>query len=149
MKSKKKISKKKIGKGQPTKFKKEFIGQAFKLCQLGATDAQLADFFNVTQRTINNWKKSHSDFFHTLKAAKAEFDTKVELALFQRAVGYSHPEEKIFNNQGEILRVTTTKHYPPDTTACIFWLRNRKPQQWRDKVEHDPSGKMVIKVVRK
>ena len=144
-----KQKKEKINRGQPTKFKKEFVNQAFKLCQLGATDALLADFFNVTQRTINNWKKSHLDFFHTLKTAKAEFDTKVEMALFQRAIGFSHPEEKIFNNQGKIIKVPTVKYYPPDTTACIFWLKNRKPQQWRDKVEQEQSGEMVIKVVRK
>lgn len=134
--------------GRPTKYKKEFAAQAFKLCKLGAIDLDLADFFNVDKATINRWKKTHKDFCASLKDGKAYTDSRVEFSLYQRAVGFSHPEEKIFNFQGEVIRVPTTKHYPPDTTACIFWLKNRKPTQWRDKVEQDASGEMIINVRR-
>jgi hypothetical protein len=57
--------------------------------------------------------------------------------LFHRAIGYEHPEDKIFNNNGEEMVVPTIKHYPPDTTAAIFWLKNRQPDKWRDRQEID------------
>jgi len=64
-------------------------------------------------------------------------------SLFQRACGYSHPEDKIFQHEGNPVVVPTTKHYPPDATSAIFWLKNRDPANWRDKVEHEvelPEG---------
>lgn len=134
--------------GRPTRYLKRYAVEAAKLCQLGATDKDLANFFNVSERTINTWKKKRKEFLQSLKESKAAFDSKVEQSLFQRAIGYSHPEEKTFNYQGEVIRVLTTKHYPPDTTACIFWLKNRKPKEWRDKVEQESSGKMEIIVTR-
>ena len=127
--------------GRKTKYKEEYAEQAKKLCALGATDKQLADFFEVTEQTINNWKNDYPVFFESLKEAKSELDNKVERALFERAMGYSHKEDKVFNNNGEAMTVETVKRYPPDTTALIFWLKNRKPDEWRDKVtqEHDVS----------
>ena len=129
--------------GRPTKFKKEYEDQVKKLAALGATDAQMADFFKVTEQTFNNWKTKHPSFFESLKQAKALCDERVERSLFERATGYSHHEDKIFNNAGQPMIVPTIKHYPPDTVAAIFWLKNRKPEEWRDKVvqEHEiPEG---------
>jgi hypothetical protein len=54
------------------------------------------------------------------------------MSLYQRACGYTHKEEKVFCNQGEITTHVVDKHYPPETTACVFWLKNRKPDDWRD-----------------
>lgn len=122
-----------------SKYKSEYDKQAYKLCLLGATDKQLADFFDVTERTINTWKENHSTFFQSLKSGKLHADAVVADSLFNRAIGYSHPEEKIFNNQGEIVTYDTIKHYAPDTTAAIFWLKNRQPAIWRDKKEVDMS----------
>lgn len=118
-----------------SKYKPEYDTQAHKLCLLGATDNQIADFFGVTERTINNWKENHETFFHSLKSGKLHADSIVADSLFNRAIGYSHPEEKVFNNQGVILTYDTTKHYAPDTTAAIFWLKNRQSQVWREKKE--------------
>ena len=53
--------------------------------------------------------------------------------MYQRACGYTHPEEQLFQFRGEVIRAKTTKHYPPDTEAAKFWLRNRHPGKWRDK----------------
>ena len=130
---------------RPSSFKVEYIEQAKKLCALGATDKQLADFFGVTEQTLNNWKHDFPAFFESLKEAKSELDNKVERSLYERATGYSHTEDKIFNNNGEPLVVPTVKHYAPDTTALIFWLKNRKPEQWRDKVtqEHDITDRLA------
>lgn len=121
--------------GRPTKFKPEYVGQAEKLCLLGATDGEIADFFEVSVATINRWKTAHEDFCESLKAGKAAADDRVERSLYQRALGYTHDEDKIFNNNGEPLVVPTKKHYPPDTTAAIFWLKNRRGDEWRDKRE--------------
>lgn len=97
----------------------------------GLTDAQAAKKVGVTERTLNNWKVQFPSFFQSLKEAKRDSDQEVEDALRHRAVGYSHPEEKIFVFEGMPIRVPTTKHYPPDTSAAIFWLSNRQPERWR------------------
>jgi len=109
---------------------------------LGATDTELADFFGVTEQTLNNWKKSKDGFFEALKAGKSMADAQVASRLYERATGYSHAEDKVFVNNGEVIVVPTTRHYPPDSTAAIFWLKNRQPARWRDKHElgHDVVG---------
>lgn len=118
---------------RPTKYRAEFAEQARKLCLLGATDKDLADFFEVSEQTINTWKKAHRSFLESLKAGKRLADADIAERLYQRAMGYSHPEEKVFQNAGEIITHQTTKHYPPDPTSMIFWLKNRDPERWRDK----------------
>ena len=132
--------------GRPSKFKPEFVTQAEKLCTIGLTDAELASFFEVSEVTLNAWKHKHPEFLNALKVGKDEADTRVERSLYHRAIGYSHPEEKIFNDGGEPLIVPTTKHYPPDTTAAIFWLKNRKTAEWRDKQDHEHSGNITVNI---
>ena len=129
--------------GRPTKYKPKFTEEARKLCLLGATDKDLANFFGVTEKTINNWKESHEEFLQSLKKAKDELDATVVRRLFERATGYEHPEDKIFQYEGRTLIQPTIKHYPPDTTACIFWLKNRQPDKWRDKSEIDVGFKFT------
>ena len=125
---------------RPSSYKPEYAEQAAKLCQLGATDSELADFFGVEERTVNNWKTAHPEFFQSLKAGKVLADDRVERSLYQRAVGYTHDAVKIVADAktGESLAVPFREHYPPDTTAAIFWLKNRRSAEWRDKqeVEH-------------
>ena len=75
----------------------------------------------------------------SLTRSKAEADAQVEQSLYRRATGYSHKSEKIFNFQGEIIRAQTVEHYPPDTTAMIYWLKNRQPDKWRDRREILPD----------
>lgn len=94
-------------------------------------------------RTIHHWKLAHPEFLHALKAGKEEADASVAKSLYQRALGYSHAAVKIItvadgNNQGShVEQVPYTEYYPPDTTACIFWLKNRQREQWRDKLDHE------------
>ena len=121
--------------GQPTSYKPEYAEQAFKLCLLGATDAEMASFFDVSESTINNWKVAHPEFLESIRRGKAEADANVASSLYQRALGYSHPEDDIRVADGAIVITPTIKHYPPDTTAGIFWLKNRAPNKWREKTE--------------
>jgi hypothetical protein len=126
--------------GRPTEYKPEYAEQAAKQCEEGATDQELADFFEVSVRTLYRWKNSFPEFCQALKAAKAPADERVERSLFERATGYERDEVDIRVVNGEIVQTTVRKFYPPDTTAMIFWLKNRKPADWRDKVETEHSG---------
>lgn len=119
--------------GRPSSYRPEYVEQAAKLCLLGATDKQMADFFEVSEVTFNAWKKEHPDFLKSLKENKEIADAQVASSLFNRALGYSHNEDDIRAVNGEIVITPTIKHYPPDTTACIFWLKNRQPKLWREK----------------
>jgi len=130
--------------GRPTKYKPEYPEQAAKLCRLGATDREMADFFKVNEDTFNNWKLAHPEFAESLKTAKAEADARVIESLYRRALGYSHDEVHISNYQGEITMTPIVKHYPPDTVACIFWLKNRQPADWRDRKEIEHSGTVSL-----
>lgn len=118
--------------GRPSKFKPEFVEQAAKLCQLGATDKEIADFFEVNVATINRWKAEFPEFCDSLKAGKELADERVERSLYHRAIGYKHEAVKFFQAGGAILKEEYVEHFPPDTTAAIFWLKNRRPDLWRD-----------------
>lgn len=131
---------------RPTKYQDSYAAQALKLCRLGATDKELADFFEVNQDTINEWKKVHPEFSESLKAGKGLADAEVADRLFKRATGYEHDAVKIVANanSGQEHIVHYTERYPPDTTAAIFWLKNRRPDLWRDKTEQQLSGQVAI-----
>ena len=136
--------------GRPSKYKPEFAAQAAKLCSLGATDAQMADFFEVSVSTINLWKTEHPEFSESIRVPKAQADERVEQSLYRRAMGYEHDEVDIKVVAGEIVTTPIRKFYPPDTTAAIFWLKNRRPAEWRDKQEVEHSGELkVSKVTRR
>lgn len=123
--------------GRPTLYQAAYAEQARRLALLGQTDAEMAAFFGVDERTINRWKQAHPDFCQSIKEGKADADAKVAAALYQRALGYSHPDTRISNYQGEVIVTPITKHYPPDTAAAFIWLKNRQPDKWRDRVETD------------
>jgi hypothetical protein len=127
--------------GRSSKFKPEYAQQASKLCALGATDAQLADFFGVAISTISLWKVQHKEFSEAINVPKAEADSRVEQSLYRRALGYEHDEVDIRVIEGRIVETPIRKYYPPDTAAMIFWLKNRKKDEWRDKIDHEHAGK--------
>ena len=120
---------------RPSAYRREYAHFALHHTMLGATDADLAELFNVSEVTINAWKKKHPDFLKSLKKGKMEADAKVVEALYLRATGYDAPTVKLFNQNGKIIEHKFFQHYPPDVTAQIFWLKNRQPQQFRDKPE--------------
>ncbi len=115
------------------------------LCAKGATDADLAIAFGKTTVTIQVWCSEHPEFGEAILHGKAViFDPKVERALAQRALGYSVDTEEIKVIDGVVVRVPLRKHYPPDTTACIFWLKNRHPEAWRDVHNVEHTGELKI-----
>lgn len=136
--------------GRPTKYKDEYDDQVYKLCLLGATDKDIASFFEVCEATINNWKLEFPTFLESLKRGKEIADIDVAKKLFDRATGavvkqqQAHKLKRTVYVNGrkseeyeEIEIVDLEQEQPPDTTALIFWLKNRKSSMWRDKVDHD------------
>ena len=130
--------------GRPTKYDPKYIEQVYKLCLLGATDSDMANFFNISEATLNNWKIEYPDFLESIKNGKERADATVAESLYKRANGYEHEDIDIKMYEGQIIKTKLIKHYPPDTTAGIFWLKNRRPKEWRDKQEVEHSGSMEV-----
>lgn len=132
--------------GAPSKWKDEFIEQAGKLALLGLIDEELAEFFNVSKATLNNWKKNKPGFLDSLKKNKTLADADMAVALFKRGTGYSHPETKVFCVEGEIITKEITKHHPPDTGAAMAFLKNRQRKLWRDKPIAEDGNEQPIPI---
>lgn len=136
--------------GRPSEYNPEvYPDQARKLCLLGATDVELAEFFDVSSTTIDNWKSQHPEFLGSIRAGKIQADAEIGSSLYERARGFEWDEaqpikvKEVLYQDGkrtkEIERVETVmvhKIVPPDATSMIFWLKNRRPKEWRDRVEH-------------
>jgi len=129
----------------------------YEIAQEGLTLAEISKIFEVSERTLYRWINNDPKLCQTLNAAKLIADKRVEDSLYKRALGYKYDEvtyEKVkigglgadINDEGEIESIKHTDCYktkivtreiPPDVTAQIFWLKNRKPDEWRDKKEFD------------
>lgn len=122
---------------RPSKFP---VGQEAVIKMLvlkGCTDNELAEAFDVHADTIQNWKKQRPEFFESLKDWKLQADKEVEKSLYNRAIGAKVIEEKaVFSQDGGVDIIQTTKEYPPETAACVVWLANRQPNNWKK----DPSS---------
>lgn len=103
----------------------------------GLTEEQIANNIGISRSTLNEWKKKFSDISDTLKQSKEIADRQVENALHKTALGFYY-EEDMVTNQGDVVRVK--KYSKPNTTAQIFWLKNRKPANWRDKQEIEQTN---------
>lgn len=102
----------------------------------GLTDEQIAHNMGIAYSTLKNWKDKHVAILAALKKGKEVVDRQVENALLKRALGYEYEEVKEKYELGDLTeRTVTKKQVVPDTTAQIFWLKNRKPEKWRDKQE--------------
>lgn len=130
--------------GRPSKYEPIMCQQVTKLCRLGATDVELANFFDISEQTLNTWKKEHPQFLESIKAGKDFADAEVADKLFKRATGYHHPEVDIKVINGEIIQTELVKHYPPDATSMIFWLKNRQKSKWSDKTQTELSGTVNV-----
>ena len=116
--------------GRPTLHRPEYNEQAHDHCLLGATNAELAALFEVSPRTIDSWIASIPELGKAVRDGRAVADGRVARSLYERAVGYRLTVERTVLHRGEERKLTNTVQYPPDTQACIFWLRNRRRQDW-------------------
>ena len=130
------------GKGRPTKYKPKNGASVIQAAMSGSsvTDREIARLFGVNEQTVKNWYQQYPEFLASVKRAKAISDDKVERSLFERATGYSVPDVVVSQYQGRTIITPIIKHYPPDVTAMIFWLKNRRPERWRDKAELKCTG---------
>lgn len=153
--------------GRPIIYKKEYNEQVEKLCKLGATDKEIADFFEIAESTLNEWKLKYSEFSESIKNGKIKADAEVAHSLFKRATGYQYREityEKIGPKEDTVevgeegmeemevdlyKKKVVIKEIPPDVAAQNIWLKNRRgrvtsdAQRWADKQEVDlrtPEG---------
>ncbi len=132
---KKKDTVKKAGVGRPTRYRPQYAELAFNYCLLKATDDELARFFDTGRTVISDWKKRYPEFLDAVKRGKEQADARVAKSLFERAVGYQYDDVDVHVYKDKIVKVKRVKHYPPDTAAAIFWLKNRQRDVWCDKTE--------------
>jgi hypothetical protein len=130
--------------GRPTKWKDEFVDLAFKFCLMGATDKKLGEFFDVDERTINDWKETKPEFSQSIFNGREKADADIAESLYHRARGYKHKDTDIRVVNGTIVQTELVKEYPPDTAAASLWLRNRQGRLWREKQELEHSGGLTI-----
>ncbi|HTB40774.1 MAG TPA: hypothetical protein VK777_27040, partial [Reyranella sp.] len=93
----------------------------------------------VARSTIDLWIATHPDFAEAVQQGRDVADAIAVESLFTRVTGYNHPVEKVFLYRGEPRTATYTAHVPPETRACMYWLRNRRPEDWRAKAETTPE----------
>lgn len=130
--------------GRPSSYKPEHPEQARKLCMLnGATDKDLAEFFGVSERTINYWKVRYPQFLQSIKEGKVVADAEVAHSLYRMAVGYTERIEKPVAGPDGVEIVTHDHYFPPQVSAAFIWLKNRKPEFWKDKHEIAVSGTLT------
>lgn len=140
------------GGGRPSLYHAGLPSAVYRMALLGATDAEMSAVIGVDVSTFDSWKTKHVEFSQALKDGKTAADGHVAQALYHRALGYSHEAVKIFLPAGaeEPVVVPFSQHYPPDTGAAKHWLNNRRPQNWRERVEHagDPNQPVRFIITR-
>ncbi len=134
--------------GRPTLYEGEKTDQAvFEFAShYPVIDSQIAEFLGIQVSTLNNWKKMHPSFVESLKKAKDTIDNVIISSLFKRAKGFREKEAKVFCHEGMIISEEFEKVYPPDPTSMIFWLKNRRPDEWREKQDVEANTTSTIKI---
>ena len=127
---------KKKSTGRPSKLTEAKKTEVMKLAREGKTNKEMADIVVISEFTFYAWKNNNEEFSKVLQKNKDVADKMVEAAVFQRAMGYTIEEEKIhFDQEGNVSRAITHKHYPPDSSSANFWLTNRNKKKWKNKQE--------------
>lgn len=149
------VSEEPRGKGRPSSFKPEYAAEAKDLYDKGFTDEEVAEAFSVSVRTLYRWQVDFPDFCQAIKMGKESPDDRTERSLYHRANGFEWYEEqaikvkevtwkdgkKVEKERIEIVKLL--RRAPPDTTAAIFWLKNRRKEEWRDKHEVHHTHRIV------
>lgn len=141
--------------GRRTKYDADFHPkQALKYSLLGLTDSQMSGAFEIDEATLNRWKIKYPDFCESIKKGKFEADANVVSTLYKRALGHTQKNRKPFKvkqidpGTGKLYDTIEFAeeevYFPPDIVATLFWLKNRQPEQWRDKKEIEIDDKREI-----
>lgn len=141
--------------GRPSKYNPKYhVPWAKSLAMEGKTDEEIADRLGIARSTLSKWKSENKEFAEALEIGKESADAEVELSLYKRAIGYRYKEKKVIvqmdkdGNQMPARIETVEKEIVPDVTAQIFWLKNRKPDKYRDKqdiaIEKDKDIKIIV-----
>lgn len=120
-----------------SKFRPEYLKHVERWGKEGLTTREIATNLGVTEQTFYNWLSSFPDLVIAHRLGKEASDERVTRSLYHRAIGYTFDSEKVFQFQGSEVRVPVVEHVPPDTNAAVFWLKNRRPKEWRERVEQD------------
>lgn len=140
------VKAKRLGRGVSARLKALDLGMIQTLYGFGLIDEQISAALGVPARTLTYWRKNE-DFSAAVRAGKEIADSRVERSLYERAMGYSHLDTDIRVVRGEVVKTEFIKNYPPDTAACIFWLKNRRPDLWREKHElavHGDNAQIMV-----
>lgn len=119
--------------GRPSVFTETLMVKIADLATRGKTEEQIAEIVGISRRTLNVWKHTKPGFLLSIQEARKIADDVVVAALFERAVGYSHPVTEILLKSGKITRIERRKFYPPDVGAAKFWLLHRRSSKWRER----------------
>lgn len=122
-------------------WRASYADAAHQFALLGATDKQICAALNISTGTLDKWKNRRPEFADALTAGKLMADAMVAKATFHRAIGYEHDDIDIRVVDKEIVQTPIRKYFPPDPTCCIWWLKNRQRDLWRDKVEVGQTDK--------
>lgn len=148
------------GRGRPPLHTEPVLEKILELAGKGRTNAEMAEIIGITERTLERWLAKLEDFGRSVREQKILSDEAVEASLHARALGYTHPSFKFVKakvveedpDTGDLVvrekirRIKFDKHYPPDTNAAIFWLTNRQPDKWRQKIDHKHTVDPIQKV---
>lgn len=112
------------------------------LAKEGKTDEQIAEILNVSLSTIRYWRNTDLELLMAVRESKQEADAMVEASLYKTAVGFEY-QESTSTDKGTYVH---NKYSKPDVRAQQFWLKNRRPKKWKDRVElvHESTGKLFI-----
>lgn len=147
-KKKKKVVKTPMGRPRAVTFDGRLLSCINELAAAGKNDVQIADILGINVRTLYRYKVQNGDLCHAIKAGKEIIDDLVEQSLLSRALGHTTTETKVFlDKTGQIISEEFRKHYPPDPASMIFFLKNRRPEKWRDKIEQEVTMNNIEPVV--
>ena len=137
--------------GRPTLYDPALCEQAFKLCLLGATNPEIAEFFEVAPSTVSLWMVEHPEFSDAVTRGRTQADAEIAHSMYKRAKGFRKKAVKIFMPAGAEKPVYAEymEYYPPDSAAAMNWLANRQRTKWRktQQIEEDDSEPRKVVVV--
>ena len=125
------------GGGRKTVYSPKMAAVARKCCERGMTDIEVADMLGIGLATLYRWKLENPAFSRVFKLGKAEADNRVERSLYSRAVGYDYLAEKAVMTRHGQKTMRYRAHIPSDTAAALWYLKNRRPDRWRDSFRHE------------